>query len=537
MANIRASAIAVPVLAAAITASTVSASQSVASITATPYAPGIAVSVYLVPLTVLEAQAVTPSDFRQLSIGQVSIDVALATEDVALTTSKVLADSVTATDTSFRAFYGSVDFDPSDPDVDPDPITVADADAKGVGKTLTDAIDTPTDVAVRSVGKAASDSVSPTEEINTKDIGKSLTDTPDVTDAINQFNVAKVTADTATVAEATAKDFTRPNVADSATAADESFRSPGLGKTDSVTSTDAVNSFYFGKAPTETVDATEAINSFEVDKVLADSVLMTDVQVKNFTENVDFDRTDADADPDPVTIAETQAFGVETVRTDTASVTDAAAKNTDRPVSDSVSGNDSPTFDTAKALADTATATEATAKSATKVLTDSAAPSDAITSFAVGKYVTDSFSMSDGITSFSIAKVLADSATIAESLVTQLILGETLAFYPDYVSMDDGNNFVFHRYTTRVPDYTEVLGGSDSLLNSSYLQNASDDETHENYTGLVGGPGLLLTAPLVNGEFITYGYSTGAGFVVNFHYTDAADRTVGGYYFNQTPIL
>jgi hypothetical protein len=280
-----------------------------------------------------------------------------------------------------------------------------------------------------------------------------------------------------------------------------------------------------------------SIVSFEVDKVLADSVLMTDFQVKNFTENVDFDRNDADADPDPVTIAETQAFGVETVRTDSVSAADAAAKDTDRPVSDSVSGADSPIFDTAKALADTATATEATAKSATKVLTDSAAPSDAITSFAVGKYVTDSFSMSDAITTFSIAKVLADSATIAESLVTELILGETLAFYPDYVSMDDGNNFVFHRYTTRVPDYTEVLGGSDSLFNSSYLQSASDDETHENYTGLMGGPGLLLTAPLLNGEFITYGYSTGAGFVVNFHYTDAADRTVGGYYFNQTPIL
>jgi hypothetical protein len=190
---------------------------------------------------------------------------------------------------------------------------------------------------------------------------------------------------------------------------------------------------------------------------------MTDLLAKSVGENVDFDRTDADIDPDPVTASDVRVLSIETVYTDTTSGSDVAV--------------------------------------------------------------------------YAVTKVLTDSVTMAESVVTELILGQTTAFYPDYVSMDDGGNFVFHRFRAARPDYTEVLGGSDSLFNSAYMQNASDSLAYENYTGLVGGPGLMLTAPLINGEFITYGYSTGAGLVVNFHYTDAADRTVGGYQFNQTPIL
>jgi len=191
-----------------------------------------------------------------------------------------------------------------------------------------------------------------------------------------------------------------------------------------------------------------------------------------------------------------------------------------------------------KVLTDSATASESAALSPAKVLTDSVStPTDAINTFTVGKGLTDTATATDVLNLFAISKVLTDSVTMAESISTTLILGQTTPLYPDYVSMADGNGFVFHRYTTNVPDYTEVLGGADSLLNSDYMQSASDSHTHENYTGLINGPGLLLTAPLISGEFITYADTSGAGLVVNFHYTDASDRTVGGYYFNQTPIL
>jgi hypothetical protein len=368
---------------------------------------------------------------------------------------------VTVLDTPNRIINSSVDFDPSDDDVDPDPISMVDADAKDLGKTLTDA-STTTDADAKSVGKAASDSVTSSEAINTKHVGKSLSDAAAAADEVNTFAVDRVSTDSVTASEADAKSFERGNTDDTVTASDDSTRFIQPAYTDGVTSQEVINTFAVGKNLTDTATLSDA-QVFAIETVLSDAVLMTDLLAKSVGENVDFDRTDADIDPDPVTASDVRVVSIETVYTDTTSGSDVAI--------------------------------------------------------------------------YAVTKVITDSVTMAESVVTELILGESTAFYPDYVSMDDGGNFVFHRYRTSVPDYSEVLGGSDSLFNSTYMQNASDDLTYENYTGIIGGPGLMLTAPLINGEFITYGYSTGAGLVVNFHYTDAADRTVGGYQFNQTPIL
>jgi len=97
--------------------------------------------------------------------------------------------------------------------------------------------------------------------------------------------------------------------------------------------------------------------------------------------------------------------------------------------------------------------------------------------------------------------------------------------------------FLQHRRFQRVVRFGGVLNHDGSMLDHSMLVGAyTDSFTYENYTGLVGGPGLIGEVRL-NSEFITYPSSSVAGIVVNFHYTDAADRTVGGYYFNQTPIL
>jgi hypothetical protein len=462
MANIRVSAAVTLVLTVATTATFVGLAAAVPSITATPVPSNpIRVTAFVVPMEYLEEQTVAMSDFRAFDISRVSIDISLATDDVALSFTKALTDEVTANDASFRAINSSVDFDPGDSDVDPDPINIADADAKGFGKVLTDAtVAGETDV--KSVGKAASDSVTSSEAINTKHVGKTLTDTATGTDAINTFAVARVSTDTVTVADANAKDFTLGTIFDTVSSSDADAKLIQPAYSDGVTPADVLNTFAIGKTLTDSATATEA-QVFTFAKVMSDTVTITDVIVKTPAYEFDYDTLDADADPDPVTATDVRVVAIQPV------------------YSDSVTGSD------------------------TKL--------------------------------FAVTKVLTDSVTMAESVVTELILGQTTAFYPDYVSMDDGGNFVFHRYRTSVPDYSEVLGGSDSLFNSSYMQNASDSLAYENYTGLIGGPGLMLTAPLINGEFITYGYSTGAGLVVNFHYTDAADRTVGGYYFNQTPIL
>jgi hypothetical protein len=339
MANIRASAVVVPVLAAAISAGTVSASQSVHSVTATPYAQGISVSVFLVPLRVLEEQSVFMSDFRALSVGTTVIEVATATEDVAITTEKALTDSVTMVETAFRAINSTIDFDPNDPDADPDPIFIAEADAKSLEKPFANAV-AAADTDVKAIGKAESDSVSAAETINTKDVGKSLTDTPDVTDAITEFNTAKVLVDTAEATEATAKELTRPDVADAVTAADESSRSPGLGKTDAVTAADTFGPFSIGTNPSDTVTAADEVNAFEVAKVLTEEVTITDFVAKTPAYEFDFDTVDADADPDPVTVADTPVWIIEPVYADSVTGNDALVNAVNKALAHAVTTTD-----------------------------------------------------------------------------------------------------------------------------------------------------------------------------------------------------
>ena len=538
MANIRASYVVSQVLLAT-TTSVVINIVAIGGATATAHAtPVIKASAFVVPTTTLENEIVTLSDFRAFSIGRISIDVATATDDVAISFDTAFTDSVTATDVINKMFYGNIDFDPTDPDADPDPINVADADEKEVGKTLTDTAEA-TDADAKNTDKVLSDSTSSVDDvINTKDVGKSLADAATAADNINTFNTDKVVADSATATDAAAKDFTRPNLTDSVTAADDSSRQPELNKTEAVTASDAFGPFDIGVNPSDAVTASDAVDSFAVTTVLADSVSMTDFIAKTPGYNFDFDVVDADADPDPVTMADVMAkeFTRPNI-TDAASIADSPALQVETPRTDAVTTADldAKSFDTARS--ESVAATDAAALDTSKVLTDATSGATDLMLFAPNKVATDTVSATDVLNLFAVSAVLADSVSMADSIATLLVLGQTTPIYPDYVSMADGNGFVFHRYTTNVPNYTEVLGGADSLLNSDYMQSASDSHTHENYTGLINGPGLLLTAPLISGEFITYADTSGAGLVVNFHYTDAADRTVGGYQFNETPIL
>jgi hypothetical protein len=537
MSNIRASAVVTTLLVAAVSAVSIGiAAAGGVTATAQPNTV-IRASAFVVPTTTLENEIVTLSDFRAFSIDQITIDVVTATDAVAISFDTAFTDSVTATDVINKMFYGNIDFDLTDPDIDPDPIVVADIDAKDVGKTLTDTA-TATDSPAKTPGKVVTDSVTSADVITTKDVGKSLTDTATTNDTINTFNTDKVLVDSATATDAAAKDFTRPNVTDSVTTADDSSRQPELGKTETVTASDTLNNFDIGVNPSDAATATDAVNTFAVNKVLTDTVEMTDFIAKTPGYNFDFDVVDADADPDPVTMGDVMAkeFTRPNI-TDTATAADAPAFAVNNLQTDAVTMAEATAFAVDDVQTDSVTATDATALNFGSVQTDSATAADAITAFAIGDVQTDTVTASDAINSFVISDVQTDSVTMADSIATLLVLGQTTPIYPDYVSMADGGGFVFHRYTTNVPNYTEVLGGADSLLNSDYLQNASDSHTHESYTGLINGPGLLLTAPLISGEFITYADTSGAGLVVNFHYTDAADRTVGGYQFNQTPIL
>ena len=323
MANIRASAVVTTLLVATVSAVSIGiAAAGGVTATAQPNTV-IRASAFVVPTSTLENQTVQMSDFRAFFIEQISIDVATATDDVAISFDTSFTDSVTMTDAVNRMFYGNIDFDPLDPDADPDPIVMADVNAKTVGKTLTDTA-TATDSPAKTPGKVVTDSVTSADTVNTKHVGKSLTDTATTNDTINTFNTDKVLVDSATATDAAAKDFTRPNVTDSVTTADDSSRQPGLGKTETVTASDTLNNFNIGVNPSDAVTATDAVNTFAVNKVLTDTVEITDFIAKTPGYEFDFDVTDADADADPVTMGDVMAK--EFIRpniTDTVTATDA----------------------------------------------------------------------------------------------------------------------------------------------------------------------------------------------------------------------
>lgn len=438
MANIRASYTLSQVLLATTTSVAIGIAAAGGVTAAVHPSPIIRASAFAVPASVLENQTVQMSDFRSFEIGQVIIDVATVTEDLAISFDTSFADSVTMEDTVNRMFYGNIDFDPTDPDADPDPITVADSDTKDVGKTLTDEA-TASDSVANAPSKVLADATSgATDTINQKDVGKSLTDTAAATDAVTAFSADKVVADSASITDAAAKELTRPDVADSIAATDDSFRAPGLGKTDTVTSADALNTFDIGKNPSDSVTASDAVDKFDVTTVLADSVTMTDFIAKTPGYEFDYDVTDADADPDPVTMTDVMAKDLTRPNvTDTASVADAISNQPELPKTDTVSATDSDakSFDTART--ESVSATDAAALSTTKILTDATTGATDALVVDVGKVAADSVSGSDSINTFDISKVLTDTASVTDSLITTLILGQSTPLYDFAFASDD----------------------------------------------------------------------------------------------------
>ena len=235
-------------------------------------------------------------------------DTVTATEELAknFEFTETSNDSVTVVQSSLKTFNSSVDFDPSDDDVDPDPITPSDA-------------------------------------INEFDFNKGLTDTASATESSAKSVTVGDIADNddATVTEAIANNPEIPKT-DSVTAVEGIKNNPELAKSDTASATDAITKFDARPAFSDSITApTDAIDDFDIQLAKSDTVNVSDVSVKNFTENVDFDRSDADADADPVTVTETLGF------------------NATHPLSDSFSPSDAaPVFTFTNVYTDTATATE-----------------------------------------------------------------------------------------------------------------------------------------------------------------------------------
>jgi hypothetical protein len=344
MANIRVSyALATSLVAAVSTVAINVSAAGGATVMARPE-NNIQISAFVVPMEYLEEQTVIMSDFRTLSFGKGIVDptdsVTLS-EQIALEPGLVLSDSVTMYDVVYKDVTEVVDYDRNDADVDPDPVTAADTSTRSVGKTLTDSATASDTVNIKAVGKVATDTVTAADTVNTKHVGKALTDTATASDASPVFNASKVVADSASATDAAALNVAKGNIAEVVTASDSTTFQSSLAKTDSITAADTLNSFNIGTNPNDSVTASDTVNSFAIQTVLTDSVTMTDVVYKDFSEMVDYDRNDADVDPDPVTIADTSVFAQNKTTTDTVTASDSVVRSYTKVLTDSATAVDS----------------------------------------------------------------------------------------------------------------------------------------------------------------------------------------------------
>jgi len=356
----------------------------------------------------------------------------------------VFAETVTVTDAQIViSFDDIVDFDPSTPAVDFEPVSITEADAKEV--TVAELAD--------------NDDVSITEAIS------------------NQPNIPKT---------------------DAVTAAEVSTRQIQPAYDDTVTASEAVDDFEVDKVLADTVSVTEALEN-EVTLPAADSVTAAQSNLKTFTSNVDFDLSDADVDPDPVTAIDAiNDFDFDKGATDTTTATEADAKEV-----------------TVGELADndTTSVVEAIALEPDSILADSFTAVEGIK-------LEPSIPAADAVTAteaiaHDIRPPQSDAVTATESVATLLTLGDSEYMYPDYVNIQDGQtDFIFRPYSYTI----------------------SSTEYFVPNTGVIGAAETINSVMLAD-QFVTTPETSG-GLVVNFHYTDVNedDRALGGYYFNQTPI-
>jgi len=442
-------------------------------------------------------------------------------DDVTVTETEVkninvgASDSVTAQEALFKIVTNPIDFDPTDDDVDPTPVTMTELAAKTL--TIGELADNDDITASESISKqpakpGVTASVSTSEAINSFNIGKNPSDTATPSEEINRFDVTTVLADDVTVTESSAKNITP------------------AGKTDDVT--------------------------------------MSGSQVKIISANVDFDLSDADADPDPVTASEQiNLFSIGKNPSDTANIAESTAKNI-----------------THGGFNDTASMAESDAKVVTLPgVTDSLSAVEGIKlepSIPLGHSVSASESIS-----LDPRPVFAHAATIAEAINVTLTLGQTDRLYPQrvYISAGDESPYLvgFHRglrtgvvsrltdsfvlngnklnikvisgtvFTEdkeesrgfvqdiarhRITDFSGQLNGSDLLVNSTVVHEPTQDGAgHTPFVGVLNGAEQINMAR-VNGDTITYGEETNAGLIVNFMYTDTEDPELGGHYLNETPL-
>lgn len=418
----------------------------------------ISATAYIIPLTILKAQTVTASDLvNTIAVTKSEEEILVAADALTVNVTKAFASSVTADSTLNKIFHSSVDFDMSDDDVDPDPVTVVDATAFDLGRAISETL-TSSDSISNEPGKVVSgDTVTASDTINKKDVGTSPTETLTATDSD-----AKSATSTAT---------------SSATATDSAAK---------------------------TVNITEASD-----------VTVTAVVSKIFHSSVDFDMSDADIDPDPVSATDSAALEPTKSATSTLTATDSDAKSVTSTATSSASATDSLVSSFTSNQTEILTAGDSVVTQPTSVQSDPITMADVLNTFTYNKYETD-------------------AVTAAESIVLTLVLGETEQMWDEVFMSDGESGFIHTPRLLTIADYDCLLNGDNSLINSATFPDGceADSTTYEAHTGTIGAPGLV-NEPIMNHGLITYPDTSDAGLVVDFHYPTL---TIGAYMANITTI-
>tara|TARA_S200000501_G_scaffold40957_1_gene33354 strand:- start:4213 stop:5550 length:1338 start_codon:yes stop_codon:yes gene_type:complete len=243
-----------------------------------------------------------------------------------------------------------------------------------------------------------------------------------------------------------------------------------------------------------------------VDIVKTDSVSVVDTPNKIINSSIDFDLSDPDVDPDPVSMSDAPAMTVTPAgKTDSVTVADSPSKQPNKFPTDSITMAQAiGPFNIGKNPSDTLTIVESDAKTLTTARTDSvtmaelaaktvtpAGKTDSITvADAPVKNITpagktDSVTMAESFGPFTIGLNPTDTVSATESIATQLTLGESDYLYPTIVSVFDGaetgevKGYHFgtgaNDIVSRVADTNDLINSEFSLLNDTYIGGENRD--------------------------------------------------------------
>lgn len=433
----------IPTAIAVVASISIAVSYSQPAIGLSDVGSSILVDTEVITTTPLPDETINVSESSVLNIGKNPSDSPIVSEAIdRFDVEIVKTDSVTAVESRVKVFTDFIDFDPSDDDVDPTPVTISEAAAFDLSKNFSGADDvTPSESITKEPTKPGiTASVSTSEDINNFNIGKNPSDTATASEAVDRFDVTTVLDDTVTITESTAKNFTQPNT---------------------------------------------------------DSVSAVQSNVKAFTSNIDFDLSDADVDPDPVTASDAiNEFDFNKGLSDTSTITEATAKNfTHGGLSDTVSPTESTAFDViVPGLTDSFTAVEGIKNNPTLGKSDSVAPSDSINSFSVTSGLSDTLSTpTDVIDSFTVNLAKSDTVTMTEVVSRNYTLIEDFDRTdadadPDPVTVTE--SIAFDQNTV----FSDVLSLTESItqfaITTAYSDTASVTESIN--TSLVLGESTYL---------------------------------------------